>query len=160
MNKYRQALKNYTTTVAPEKILKDIENIILDFGGTGIIWDYDSERKISGLMFKIEVDGATRLVNVPLLVGKTKGVLEKQKVIPKRDTWSRYYEQQTAKDWDLAYRVTLANIRDWLDAQLAIYATEMFEIPQIFLPYLADQNGVSLYDKLKSNNYQIGYNND
>lgn len=160
MNKYRKALKNYTSEAKPESTLKNIENILLDFGATGIIWEYDAERKVSAILFKIMIENETRVVNVPLFTGKTKGVLERQKVIPTRKPYERGYENKMKADWDLAYRVTLANIRDWLDAQLAIYSTEMFEFPQIFLPYMVGQSGRTLYEVVKENKFLIDAPND
>lgn len=158
MNKYRKALKNYTTKANPEGILKEIENILLDFGATGIIWEYDADRNVSAILFKILISNETRVINIPLLVGKTKGVLEKQKVIPKRNNWNKDYESQMKKDWEHAYRVTLANIREWLDAQMAIYTTEMFEFPQIFLPYMQTADGRTVYDLIKEKQFTIGNN--
>jgi hypothetical protein len=138
--KYRKALKNYTSAARVDKVENDIKKIILDFGGIGIITDYDDNGWIISLIFKINIDQETRLISIPVDWKKTAGVLKEQK----------YY-----KDDYHAYRVSLANVRDWLDAQLAIYATQMYEFPQIFLPYMMMKEGKSVYDTLKDNKFAI-----
>lgn len=144
MNKYRKALKNYTSSVRLDKVINDIQQIILDFGGTGIIIDYTVDQKVESIYFKILIEDQTRVIRVPLHIDKVAGVLKKQKVY---------------KNEDHAYRVALANVRDWLDAQLAIYSTEMFEFPQIFLPYMQGNDGRTYYEVAKDNKFTLGYDN-
>lgn len=142
MNKYRKALKNYTSSVRLDKVINDIQQIILDFGGTGIIIDYTVDQKVESIYFKILIEDQTRVIRVPLHIDKVAGVLKKQKVY---------------KNEDHAYRVALANVRDWLDAQLAIYSTEMFEFPQIFLPYMQGADGRTFYEIVKEKGFTLGY---
>lgn len=153
MNQYRKALKNYTTTADPKRVLNQIEQIILDFGGNGILFEYDSNQFVNALTFRISFRGADRFIKIPFNVEKVMGVLDRQKVLPKqKQTWHRGAKTVNEKRFSLAYRVALANVRDWLDAQLAIYSTEMFEFPQIFLPYMAGNNGQTVYDLAMNSN--------
>ena len=56
--------------------------------------------------------------------------------------------------WDeeeYVYRVTWRNIRDWDMAQLALYETEIVDMPQVFLPFATDAKGQTLYEHVQAN---------
>jgi hypothetical protein len=38
------------------------------------------------------------------------------------------------------------NIRDWVMAQLALYETEIVDLPQVFLPFATHGEGKTLYE--------------
>ena len=139
-DKYRKALKNYTTSIAVSKTLTEIQQILLDFGAKGIGFEYTDNGRIKGIFFKIELNDNDRLVNVPSRVENVIKVLKEQK----------YY-----RDDDHAYRVAMRNIKDWLDAQMAMLATKMVEFPEIFLPYMVSPSGKTLYEVVKTNNYLL-----
>ncbi|KKL17092.1 hypothetical protein LCGC14_2488990, partial [marine sediment metagenome] len=63
-------------------------------------------------------------------------VLEGQGVAP------RYANLEQARR--IAWRI----IKDWVEAQLALIATEMVTLEQVFLPYLKVNQGQTLYDYL------------
>jgi hypothetical protein len=49
-------------------------------------------------------------------------------------------------DEDYVYRMAWRNIRDWVMAQLALYETEIVEMPQVFLPFTQDASGKTAYE--------------
>ena len=48
------------------------------------------------------------------------------------------------------------NIRDWVMAQLALYETEIVDMPQVFLPFATDQKGQTLYEKMVEGKFLLG----
>jgi hypothetical protein len=42
------------------------------------------------------------------------------------------------------------NIRDWVMAQLALYETEIVDMPQVFLPFATDGQGKILYEHVQA----------
>jgi len=144
MSKYRKALKNYTTQARTDKMISDIQQILVDFGASGIGFGYKDGR-IDSINFQLVVNEQSRLISVPLMVGNVEEVL-RQQGIKKKDPKEH------------AYRVALANTRDWLDAQLAYLATKQVEFAQLFLPYMTNTEGKTLYEVLKDNNFTLGYN--
>ena len=61
--------------------------------------------------------------------------------------FQRVLELQQVRRWDeeeYVYRVAWRNIRDWVFAQLALYETEIVEMPQVFLPFATDAKGQTL----------------
>lgn len=139
IGKYRKSLKNYTSRTPVNNIIKDITEILLDFGATGVGFDY-KDGYIKGIQFKINVMGGDKLVIVPCEWEKVKVLLSGPK---------------SKCPNDKAYRVAMANVRDWLDAQLAMMATNMVEFPQIFLPYMTNNEGKSLYEAMKQSNFYL-----
>jgi hypothetical protein len=43
---YRKAIKNYTTKVPVSRTLSEIQAILLDFGATGIGYEYEGDGRI------------------------------------------------------------------------------------------------------------------
>lgn len=142
------AIKNYTTTVPADRSIKEIQDSLVAHGAIGCMFAYDAEGRISALRFVLKIEN--NAVNFSLPV-----------------EWRRFQEvlkQQGVKRWDeddYCYRVAWRNIRDWVLAQMALYETQMVEMPQIFLPFANDASGDTLYEKiLKSpNNFLLGSGN-
>ncbi len=137
MMKYRQALKNYSVGAGTDKKIKSIQAILLDFGARGIGFGYDENGKIETINFKIRLNEIDQMVEVPFLWKETAEVLR---------------EQGKYKNDDHAYAVSVANVRDWLDAQLALEATRMVKFEQVFLPYIVTNDGRLLYERIKETN--------
>ena len=57
---------------------------------------------------------------------------------------------------EYVYRVAWRNIRDWVMAQLALYETEIVEMPQVFLPFATDAKGQTLYEKMVDGKFLLG----
>jgi len=49
-----------------------------------------------------------------------------------------------------AYKTAWANIRDWIDAQMALVKTRQAEVAQVFLPYMVMQGNQTLYEKVST----------
>ena len=63
----------------------------------------------------------------------------------------RVLELQQVRQWkeeEHVYRVAWRNMRDWVMAQLALYETEIVEMPQVFLPFATDAKGQTLSEKM------------
>ena len=48
------------------------------------------------------------------------------------------------------------NIRDWVMAQLALYETEIVDMPHVFILFATDAQGQTLYDKMLSGKLLLG----
>ena len=139
-NKYRKALKNYSTGRGADSIINKIQSLLVDFGAKGIGFEYDDQGRISGLFFKMIINDNDQMIKVPCNWQKTKLVLQRQ----------RYF-----KDDYHAYRVALANVEDWLDAQMAYIATEFVKPEEIFLPYFMNSKGQTLFEHFENNKFLL-----
>jgi hypothetical protein len=61
-----------------------------------------------------------------------------------------------ADDEDYCYRVAWRCIRDWVLAQLALYETQIVDLPQVFLPFATDAKGQTLYDQVINGRFLLG----
>src|SRR6267154_4713645 len=77
--------------------------------------------------------------------------------------FQRVLQLQEVRRWDeeeYVYRVAWRNIRDWVIAQLALYETEVVEMPQVFLPFATDAKGQTLYEKMAKGKFMMGDGRD
>ena len=54
-----------------------------------------------------------------------------------------------------ARRTAWRNIKDWLDAQMALIETEQVKLEEIFLPYMTDGSGKTLYEYMKEGDFKL-----
>lgn len=137
-------LKNYTTTVSADRSIQQIQDSLVAHGAIGILFEYDGEGRIERLLFKLKLSGNDVGFSLPCEWRKFQAVLKAQNV-------KRWDEE------DHVYRVAWRNIRDWVLAQMALYETEIVEMPQVFLPFATDaKTGKTIYERIVSGNLLIG----
>lgn len=124
------AIKNYTTTIDVYKSLGEIQGALASHGARKIMVDYDGDGQPTGVMFGIETPSGHRSFWLPANVDGVRAVFEKQKV-----------KVQPGQ----AERTEWRNVRDWIMAQMAIIEAGQVQIDEVFLPYLTDGKGRTLY---------------
>lgn len=144
------ALKNYTTTIDANKTIGEIQGILASHGATKIMTDYQ-EGEVVALSFRIVTNKGEIGIKLPANIEKVLQVLRNQR---KKSSAIRDTKEQATKT---AWR----NIKDWLDAQMAILECEMVEIDEIFLPYIVNKqrtNSISSISKKPVNVGRVGGN--
>lgn len=136
------ALKNYTS--AGRNTFEKIQEILSSNGAQKIMFDYKNG-KVEAITFSLEIDGKPMGFRLPALVENVTEIL-----YGGEDRWGRPKEI-TALQREQAYKTAWANIRDWIDAQLALVATKQAKINHIFLPYLIMKGGRTLAEHIESN---------
>ena len=127
-------IKNYTTKVDVYQSLGEIQGALARNGACKIMVDYDGKGKPIGVTFGINtLQGAQGF----LLPANIEGVL---KVFAK---------QKVKADREQAERTAWRNIRDWILAQMAFVEAGNVEVDEVFLPYLTDGKGKTLYQVYK-----------
>lgn len=124
------AIKNYTSGVSVYTSLGEIQGALASHGARKIMVEYDEAGQPIGVMFGIETPMGPRGFALPANVEGVMEVFKRQKI--KAD---RAQAQRTA--W--------RNIRDWTLAQMAIIESGQAEMSEVFLPYLTDGRGQTLY---------------
>lgn len=116
-------IKNYTTVVPANKSVFEIQDSLAKHGAKSVLIDYEQGTgRIEAVRFLLTFHEGDIGFRLPIDWRKFKAVLIKQKV-PK------------AQDDEYCYKVAWRNVRDWVLAQMALYETQMVELPQVFLPY-------------------------
>ena len=129
------AIKNYTTTVGVYQSLGEIQGALASHGARKIMVDYDGAGRPTGVMFAIQTPEGRRGFSLPANVAGVRAVFQRQKV--------RADEEQ-------AERTAWRNVRDWVLAQMAIIEAGQVEMEVVFLPYLTDGQGRTLYQAYQS----------
>ena len=129
-------LLNYTTKVNVYTTLGEIQAQLVTHGAKKIMQDYDDQGRISALTFLIDTPSGMRGIRLPANVDAVNKVLAKQKV---------------KCDWEQAERVAWRIVKDWVEAQMAILESEMVQMDEIFLPYMVNNSGQTLFQAYRNN---------
>lgn len=129
-------LLNYTTKVDVYTTLGAIQGQLVKHGAKKIVQDYDDDGHIVALSFMIETPLGLRGVRLPANVDAVHKVLARQKVKCDRDQAER-----------VAWRI----VKDWVEAQMAILESEMVQMDEIFLPYMLNSAGKTVYQVYSGN---------
>lgn len=139
------AIKNYTTTINANKTIGEIQELLSKHGATAIMTEYD-DGNVTGLSFKIMTTRGELGIRLPSNTDRVLQVLKKQ----------RKNNNQVKDTFEQANKVAWRIIKDWVDAQMAILETEIVEMEQIFLPYVLNNRGKTLYQEFKDNQLLLG----
>ena len=136
------AILNYTTTIDTTK------KILAQHKAKAILTEFNNQGEIIALSFKIDTSRGELGIKLPANVEAVYQILEIQK--RKNSKIKATKEQATMVAWRI--------IKDWVEAQMAILETQMVEMEEIFLPYMINNNGQTLYESFKNNQLMIGGN--
>ena len=134
-------IMNYTTKVDVFATLGEIQGQLVKHGAKKIMQDYDNDGHITALSFLIDTPNGPRGVKLPANVDAVWNVLTNQKVKCDRDQAER-----------VAWRI----VKDWVAAQMAILESEMVQMDEIFLPYMLNDKGQTLFQCYRQNQLSIG----
>ena len=129
-------LLNYTTKVDVYTTLGAIQGQLVRPGARKIMQEYDSAWRITALAFQVDTPMGTRGIRLPANVEAVHAVLTRQKVKCDRAQAER-----------VAWRI----VKDWVEAQMAILESEMVQMDEIFLPYMIDGKGQTLFQAYRNN---------
>lgn len=137
-------LLNYTTKVDVHTTLGDIQRQLVKHGAKKIMQDFDDNGNISALSFVIDTPMGVRAIRLPANVAAVQTVLTRQKV---------------KCDFEQAERVAWRIVKDWVEAQMAILESEMVRMDEIFLPYMLNGEGQTLFQVYQNNQLMLGGEN-
>ena len=133
-------LLNYTTTVNVFKTIGEIQMQLVKHGAKKIMQDYDDDGHISALSFLVDTPTGPRGIRLPANVDAVHAVLTRQRVKCDREQAER-----------VAWRI----VKDWVEAQMAILESEMVQMDEIFLPYMVNGSGQTLFQAYRNNQLML-----
>lgn len=133
-------LLNYTTKVDVYTTLGAIQGQLVKHGARKIMQGYDDAGHITALSFLVDTPGGPRGIKLPANVDAVHTVLTRQKVKCDREQAER-----------VAWRI----VKDWVEAQMAILESEMVQMDEIFLPYMVNKTGNTLYEAYRNNQLML-----
>lgn len=132
------SLLNYSTTIKAAKTASEITQILVKGGARQIMSEFDAEGNASGISFSTMTADGVRGFSLPVNAEPVLRILKKDPKVPQRLKTS----EQAA---NVAWRI----MKDWLEAQMALIATEMVTIDQVMLPYMRTIDGGTFYDSYR-----------
>lgn len=127
-------LLNYTTGVPVARTIGQVQALLVEAGARRITVEYGDEATPTAIAFTVTTAHGDRSFLLPVNTGRVEAVLARQRVAP------RYQSAEHAE------RVAWRILKDWLEAQLAIIRTEMVTLDQVMLPYMAGEDGRTVWE--------------
>jgi hypothetical protein len=134
-------VKNYTSKVSPEQSVAEIETLLVRSGARGITKDY-AQGEVVSITFLIETGELPVQIRLPANPSAVLAVLRKKV----RNLTAHKLKQLEAQAKRTAWRLML----DWVQVQLSLIEMHQAEIRQVFMPYIVNAQGESLYQFLKA----------
>jgi len=148
---------NYTTKIKEEVTIAEIEKMLAQSGASKILKDYDDDGFVETISFIIDKGEKQIPFKLPMNVDAVLQTLKNQsgeyRRTKRRD--GGYGQQvrvipENLINMEQARRVGWRIIRDWLEAQLALFFLQMVKIEEIFLPYMYnDKTGQTMFQMLE-----------
>lgn len=140
---------NYTTEIAVEKTVMEIQRALAKSGAKSISIDYDDQGLPEAVTFLVRVDAQWINFRLPSSHEGIKTILENDQNVPRR-----------YKNADQAKRISWRITKSWVDAQLAIIEARQAEMAEVFLPYAVMESGRTLFQDFKNNPMMLGSGKD
>lgn len=142
-------LLNYTTKISPEQTISEIQKMLSKHNVSAMMTEYDGQ-EVSGVSFKILVDGQPRAFKLPCNWKSVEQILKEnsgKRTIYDTNRRIKIENERRQQAIRTAWRI----IKDWIQAQLAMVEVNMVSLPQVFLPYTIVKGGQTLSEHLADN---------
>lgn len=136
------SILNYTTAIKVEKTMAEIQMLLARAKVQCIMTEYDPQACPAAVSFKVLGPYGILCFRLPANIDKILLVMQRDNKIPRG-----------LKTRDQAARVGWRIIKDWLEAQLSIISAEMVTLEQVFLPYVQNSQGDTIYEVMSANNF-------
>lgn len=136
-------IMNYTTTIAVEKTMGEINTALARRGVTRVSTIYDDDGIAAGMAFTMKTDYGLRDFELPVRTSGVLAALRADKV------QARYLTPEHAAR--VAWRIAA----DWLKAQAALIDAQLATLDEVMMPYMVDGKGQTMYAVYRSNQKAI-----
>ena len=138
-------LLNYTTQIAVEKTIAEIQLKLSMAGASSVLIEYDGKRVLSAVSFQMKYQEAMVSFRLPAKLDKIQAVLHRDSDVPRK-----------LKTREQAARVAWRIIKVWIEAQLAIVEAEQAEMVEVFLPYAqSPASGETVFDSMVRTKFKL-----
>jgi len=139
----KSRLLNYTTEIAAEKTVGEIQRRLAEAGASQVLHGYDAHGNLSELSFRINTQFGEMAFRLPANIEAVQSILQRQF----KSGRSRFTSKEHATK--VAWRI----LKDWIEAQLALLRTGQVTIEQAFLAYAQNANGETVYEVLRDRKF-------
>ena len=137
------AIANYTTTISVSKTIGEIQAMLGKHGASGVLVQYGNDREPKSVRFSIMSGEHELFYSLP---ARSENILElfKKQGVPRK---LQCMEQAQRTAWRL--------IKDWIRAQTALVEAELVELSEVFLPYMTNDKGDTLFEVMKATQFAL-----
>lgn len=129
-----------TTCVDPHKTAAEITALLVSGGARQIAMTYGAAGELQGLAFTLVVEGGLVPFCLPVRTSPIFKLLNGRR----KHSWDR--NDSAAKDKAQAERVAWRQLLRWIQAQLAMIDVGMVAAQEVFLPYMQNPDGRTVYE--------------
>ena len=141
-----------TTTIPAGQTAAEIQELLGRSGARRVMSDYEAGDVVA-ISFSILIEGREVLFRLPVRWENYLTVMVRAKTEKMRGSRGR---SRAPIDREQAKRTAWRVAKAWLEAQLALVASEMAEIQEVMLPYLVQgPDGQTLYERLESSGFKL-----
>ena len=136
---------NYTTSISADKTIGQIQAALAEAGAQAVLVEYDDERIVSSVSFRIDYNGTLISFRLPAQIDPIYVILQNDGDVPRK-----------LRNREQAARVAWRIIKSWIEAQLAIVEAEQVEMVEVFLPFAQNPaTGETVFAQLAGNNFAL-----
>lgn len=135
-----------TTEIAPERSVQQIEDVLARYGAAAVLKEY-AAGSIQALSFKIDVGQKQIPFRLPCRWEAIETMLKKRS----GRTWFSDRDKDSYRE--KAKRVAWRQILRWVEAQMALVETGMVKTEEVFLPYIQQPDGRTVYEALAGSHF-------
>ncbi len=132
-------LKNYRSQASESSIFEAIRKALATHKARRIAFDSDDEGRAIGIEFSLVLQGKTLSFRLPVRLDNAMQLVKQSYASAGRGIGGQALQDQ-------AYRTAWANIRDWIEAQMALIDIGMVRTEEVFFPYLLNQEGKTYFE--------------
>lgn len=143
-------IKNYTSTVPPERSIAYIEKRLVKHGAKNIVKRYGASGELAEVWFTLEQKQNGREVpfKLPARVDKVREMLSGKVRKPRRGTMQKVVQQAERTAWKF--------LADWVDIQLGLVELGQVEFMEVFLPYVYDPaKQQTFFERIKESGFKL-----
>jgi hypothetical protein len=143
-------IKNYTSSVASDKSILQIERILIEMGARNIAKEYDGFGKVDSISFSIPHPAGEGVIpfKLPAKREPIKKLFLKQYRRP-----TKVQEEGAAAQAD---RTAWKNVKEWVELQATMIKLEQVEFMEVFLPYVYNlHQRMTYFEIVKGHNYKL-----
>lgn len=130
---------NYTTSVSATRTASDIQSTLANKGAKRVSVDYDPQGDPVAVEFMIEIHKQPVWFKLPCNVDGVYRAMTKDRSGVPRKLQNKPQAQRAA--WRI--------VKNWIEVQLALVEANQVEMAEVFLPYVIDRDGQSMYSRFK-----------
>ena len=137
------AILNYTTQIKAGKTVSEIQEKLVKAKAQAVMTEYNDDGIPEAISFRIMSKHGLLSFRMNVNFNGVYQAISKNPKVPKR-----------LKTREQAARVAWRIQKDWIEVQLARIEAELAEIEEVFLPYMQNESGETLYKTLESGGFK------